>query len=104
MTNFSPAAMMQLSIKTSMMMAEANMVIWMRLWGMAGAWNTEPSENRRMVEEKQSAAIRSGTAMARAAMKGASPIDVAMAGVRPIAKTTGANVRRLSKRGPNLGK
>jgi hypothetical protein len=95
-----PAEMLQLQIQSGMMMAEANMVIAMRLWGMAGLWKTHPGENARMVDEKTSAAQASATAMTRAAMTGKSPAAVALAGLKPVRAKTRANASRLSKRGP----
>lgn len=59
--------MLQLSMQSSMMLAEANMVIAMRLWGMAGVWRVAPSENTRMVQEKtdalQAASLAAGHAI-----------------------------------------
>jgi hypothetical protein len=83
-----------------MMLAEANMVIAMRLWGMAGIWNVTPNENRRMVDEKSSAAMASGAAMVRAISAGHGPAAVAMAGLKPVRAKTRANAARLAKRGP----
>jgi hypothetical protein len=93
-----------LSMRTGMMMAQANMVIAMRMMGMAGAWNVAPAENKRMVDEKTAAAVASGTAMMRAAMAGKGPVAVAEAGLAPVARKTRANAKRLGKRGIKVGK
>jgi hypothetical protein len=98
-----PINLMRLSIQTGMMMTQANMVIAMRLMGMAGTWNVTPAENRRMVDEKAVAAVASGMAMARAAMAGKGPVAVAAAGLQPVARKTRANARRLAKRGMKAG-
>ena len=66
-----PKQAAQLSLQTGLMMAEAQMVIAMRLWGMAGLWNTKPEENLRMVQEKAEAVLQSAT-RAGAAMMAAS--------------------------------
>jgi hypothetical protein len=95
-----PNEMIRLSIQSGMMMAEANMVIAMRLWGMAGMWKVAPSENKRMLDEKSSAAMASGTAMVRAMAAGHGPAAVAMAGLKPVRAKTRANAARLAKRGP----
>lgn len=87
-------------MQTGWMALEAQSVIAMRLWGMAGLWSVTPSENRRMVSEKAAAFTRSGTAVARALMQGQSVESAAAAGLRPIRKATRANSRRLSRRGP----
>ncbi len=81
-------------------MAEAQMVIGMRLWGMVGMWNVTGSENHRMVREKTDAMRINSFAVARAAMSGASPLRIAEAALNPVARRTGASVRRLSRRGP----
>jgi hypothetical protein len=96
--------LMGLSLRTGMMLGQANMVIAMRMMGMAGAWNVTPAENKRMVDEKTAAAVASGTAMMKAAMAGKDAVAVANAGLAPIARRTGANAKRLAKRGPKVGK
>ncbi len=95
-----PSDMVRLSIQSSMMLAEANMVIAMRLWGMAGMWKVTPGENKRMLDEKSTAAMKSGAAMARAMAAGHGPAVVAMAGLKPVRAKTRANAARLAKRGP----
>jgi hypothetical protein len=94
--------LMGLSLRTGMMLGQANMVIAMRMMGMAGAWNVTPAENKRMVDEKTAAAVASGTAMMKAAMMGKDAVGVASAGLTPIARRTGANAKRLVKRGPKV--
>jgi hypothetical protein len=96
----SPVEALQLAIQTSMMMAEANMVITMRLMGMGGMWRVTPAENSRMVNEKTAAAMASGQAMGQAIMAGKSPAKVALAAVQPVRSRTNANVTRLAKRWP----
>lgn len=97
-----PAEAMRLAMQSSMMMAEANMVIAMRVMGMGGMWRVSPAENARMVQEKTDAAIASSAAMGRAIMAGQSPAKVALAGMKPVRDKTRANATRLAKRG--LGK
>ncbi len=65
--------LIRLSIQSGMMLAEANMVIAMRLFGMAGMWKIHPGETNRMVQEKTDAAMASGAAMAKAMGAGKSP-------------------------------
>jgi hypothetical protein len=100
---FSPFEAMRLSMRTGMMLAEANMVIGMRMLGMAGMWRVQPSENRRMVAEKQAAGAEAALAMGRAVMLGGSAARVLEAGLKPVARRTKANVKRLSHRGPKVG-
>lgn len=99
---FDPAEMMRLGLQTSMMMAEAQMVIAMRLMGMAGGWKVGPEENKRMVAEKSAAMVASSMATGRAVLAGASPQGVALAALKPIRARTRANARRLTKGGPKL--
>ena len=93
--------MLRVSNQFGLMTLEAQKVIAMRLMGMAGAWNTPPSENHRMVAEKTDAMIAATAAMTRAMARGASPVAIAMAGLRPVRARTRANSARLSKRGPS---
>lgn len=97
-----PTEAMRLAMQSGMMMAEANMVIAMRLMGMGGMWRVNPAENTRMVQEKTDAAIASGAAMSRAILAGHSPAKVALAAMKPVRDKTRANATRLAKRG--LGK
>ncbi|QYK40146.1 MAG: antifreeze protein [Paracoccaceae bacterium] len=95
-----PADLIALSIKTSIMLAQANMVITMRMLGLMGMWRVLPTENTRMSSEKMTAARHSGQAMVRATLQGKSPAKVAEAGLRPVARVTRANAKRLAARGP----
>jgi hypothetical protein len=84
------------------MMAEAQIVISLRLMGMAGVWNTPRGEHRRMVAEKAAAAQESGMAAARAMVSGARPTEVAQSALSPVRRRTRANAARLAKRGVKL--
>ena len=94
-----PKQAAQLSLQTGLMMAEAQMVIAMRLWGMAGFWNTKPEENLRMVQEKAEAMVQASKAASRAMMSGGGAASVAMAALKPVRRRTRANVKRLTKPG-----
>ena len=98
-----PAEMIRLTMRSSMMLAEANIVIAMRLMGMAGVWSVTPSENGRMVSEKMSAMQAAGRAATSAAMSGKSPAAAMDAALKPIQRRTSANAKRLAKRGPGKG-
>jgi len=95
-----PIQMMSLSIRTATMLAEAQMVIGMRMLGMAGMWRVTPTENARMVSEKVSAVQDATLAATRAALQGKSPTAIAEHALKPIRRRTSANARRLAKRGP----
>ncbi|MFY0635094.1 MAG: antifreeze protein [Vannielia sp.] len=95
----SPAALIRLQMQMAMMTMEASAVIWMRMMGMAGAWNVTGGENARMVREKQVAFVKAAQGASLAAMGGR---DVAAAALRPLRQKTRSNVSRLAKRGPKL--
>jgi hypothetical protein len=95
-----PLQMMTLSIRTATMLAEAQMVIGMRMLGMAGMWRVTPSENARMVHEKMEAVQQSAISATRAAMQGKSPAVIADHALKPIRRRTSANAKRLALRGP----
>ena len=95
-----PAQMISLSMKTGMMLMEAQMVIAMRMMGMAGLWRVHPSENAMMSSEKVSALGQSAIATSQAIMTGKSPAFIANAALKPIARRTKSNVKRLAARGP----
>ncbi len=88
----SPGQMMRLGLKSSVMMAEAQAVIAMRMFGMMGMWPVSPGENARMVSEKIAAVQEAQMAVMKAAMNGASP-----AALRPVRRRTKANAERLAR-------
>lgn len=89
-----------LGIRTAQMMAEAQVVIALRLLGLAGGWPVSPSEVSRMVQEKGPAFVKAAGEATAAAMKGRRPDQIAGAALRPIGAKTRANTRRLSKGRP----
>lgn len=97
------AQLMATQTQFASMVSEAQMVIALRVLGMLGAWNVAPSENDRMVREKQAAFAKSGSAAFAAAMAGKRPDQIMASAVRPLRSRTRANARRLSKRGPRAG-
>jgi hypothetical protein len=97
-----PFDLIRPSILMTQMIAEANLVIALRMWGMAGAWKMAPGEKQRMVTEKVAAAQASGLAMAKAALSGATPGEVASAGLKPVRRRTRANAARLTRSAAKL--
>lgn len=93
-----PYRLWTLGLQTTWMLAEAQTVVALRLWGMAGLWPVSPSETSRMLGEKWPAFIQSAGAAGAAMMKGHAPDRVAEAALHPIRKATRANSRRLSRR------
>lgn len=92
-----PFDFMRLGMDTTRMMAEAQMVITLRMLGMAGVIPASRVESARMVTEKVVAGQAAGMAMSKAAMAGASAPAIAAAGLKPIGRKTRANVRRLTR-------
>lgn len=100
-----PVEMLKLTVRSTMMLAEAQTVIALRLMGMAGIWRLDrgcPAEQARMVAEKFSAAHEAGRAAGRAVMAGLSAAAVADQALKPIRRRTRANARRLAKGGPAM--
>jgi len=81
-------------------MAEAQMVIAMRMMGMSGWWNVDPAETRRMVAEKVRAAGEAGRAASGVLLRGGGAAALTTATLRPVRRRTRDNLRRLHKRGP----
>jgi hypothetical protein len=91
---------MELSIRTSIMLTEAQMIIAMRMMGMMGLWRVLPSENARMSSEKVAVMGQVAMASSQALMSGKSPAVVAAVALKPIRRKTASNVKRLARRGP----
>ena len=89
--------LMKPSVEAGMMLAEAQMVIAMRMFGMAGLVPMSPREPTRMVQEKAEAMMQASKAASRAMMSGGGAASVAMAALKPVRRRTRANVKRLTK-------
>lgn len=85
------------------MMLESQIVISLRLMGMAGVLPAARGENARMVSEKTAAMQEAGLAASRAMLTGAAMPAIALAAMTPLRRRTKANVRRLMKP-PRKGK
>lgn len=83
------------TIETGLMLAEAQIVIGLRMAGLAGLWPLLPDESVRMLTEKVEASHASATAAIQAGMEGATAGEVAMAALAPLRSRTHANARRL---------
>ncbi|TNC65975.1 antifreeze protein [Rubellimicrobium roseum] len=79
------------------MMAQAQTVIALRTMGMMGVLPAAAGENATMFSEKGPAFAEAAMAAGVAALQGRSPDQIAQAAIRPIARRTGSNVRRLTK-------
>ena len=94
-----PLQIWTLGLQTSRMLTDAQTVVVLRVWGMAGLWPVAPAESSRMVMEKWPTFLRSAGAAGAAAMKGHTPHRIAEAALRPIRIKTRANSRRLVRGG-----
>ncbi|MEM9476287.1 MAG: antifreeze protein [Pseudomonadota bacterium] len=99
MGRFDPFGVWIASIEATRLAIEAQTVVALRLWGMAGIWSIRPTEPVRMFTEKPAAFVEAAAVASHAMLKGRSPDQVARAAMRPLRRKTRANVRRLSKRG-----
>lgn len=95
----SAADLVRSGTKLSMLAWEAQMVIAMRVMGMMGAWPVAASESDRMMDEKPEAFMQAAFAAGASAMAGGRPDQVLNAWTGSLSRKTGANMRRLSKRG-----
>jgi len=98
MNPFATLPMMRAGFDLWRMTAEAQMVVGLRLWGMAGAWALPPGEALRMVSEKGPAWTEAWTRMGEAAMTGVGPVGVLSRGTSSLARPVRANRRRLTRR------
>ncbi len=96
---FNPMQAWTNTIHLAMVMSEAQMVIAMRMAGMAGLWPVTPYENTRMVSEKAYAITKAMGNAAQASLRGAAPETVMAAAIKPVRQKTRSNARRLTKRG-----
>lgn len=95
-----PGKQMRLWAQMTRIGIEAQLVIGLRLAGMAGLTRQAPSEPMRMVTEKQEAVVESIYAMVMGTARGDSAETVMNAALKPYARRTRANSRRLSRRRP----
>ena len=102
MKAMTPSDVVRTSLGLGMLAAETQMVMAMRIAGMAGAWSVLPSENQRMVEEKGPAFAEAAYVVWIAMLAGKRPDEVLDAWTRSLRKKTGGNARRLARRGPRL--
>lgn len=84
-------------LRLARLAAEAQGVILLRTLGILGIWSVAPSEMTRMFTEKPPAFARAASAATKAALAGRPPLDAA---IGPLQSRAGANLRRLSRRGP----
>jgi hypothetical protein len=94
----SPFDFLAPALEASQIMVESQMVIGMRLAGMAGLWPMAKSETDRMLAEKLSAGMDSAHAALRSGMEGGNISEMAMAAMQPVRAKTRANAKRLQRK------
>ena len=103
MVMVSPFDYFRPAMEAARIMAESQMVISLRLAGMAGFSPMGQAEMPRMVAEKMQAGLDMGHAAMKAGMAGDSLPDIAMAAMKPVRRRTKANARRLSRKAGGKG-
>ena len=96
-TAMNPFQPMQSAFAFWVMMTEAQTVIALRTLGMMGVLPASPRENHTMIAEKGPAFVEAALAAGVAVLSGKTPDQIAHAAIRPIARRTGANVKRLTR-------
>ncbi|MCF8512352.1 MAG: hypothetical protein K9G43_12960 [Rhodobacteraceae bacterium] len=94
---FNPFAYWSASIAAGQIMAESQLVIALRVAGMAGILPMAEGETQRMLSEKLAAGKEAGQAALRAGWAGGSLPTIVMAAMKPVGRRTRANARRLSR-------
>lgn len=90
-------AFWQSGVAMATMLGEAQIVIALRMAGVAGLWTLAPGETARMVSEKQQAFAEAARDMTAAALQGQHPERILDAAIRPVGRRTRANARRLAR-------
>lgn len=83
------------ALEYTAMLAEAQLVVGLRLAGMLGLWPMAADEGLVMVAEKVSAGQDAAMAALCAGISGASPGEMALAALAPVRSRTRANAHRL---------
>ena len=86
------------ALEASQIMADSQLVIGLRLAGMAGFWPMGQAETERMVSEKLAAGIDAAGAALKSGMAGDALPDIAMAALKPYRHKTKSNARRLLRK------
>ena len=78
--------------------AESQVVIGLRLMGLAGFWPMGPAEVGRMMSEKLVAGAQAARAALRTGLSGGTMPEIALAAMKPVGRRTRANARRLTRK------
>lgn len=99
MIRTAPFDMARAGFEMAKLGVEANAVVWMRVMGMGGAWNTPFDESYRMWREKPAAFTEAVGRGMEAAMRGQAPDRVMSAAIAPLSRDATENRARLTGRG-----
>lgn len=99
MRHVTPFDMARTGFEMTQLGVEAGAVVWMRVMGMSGAWNTPFDESYRMWREKPGAFTEAMGRGMEAAMKGHAPDVVMSASIAPLHRDASENRARLAERG-----
>ncbi|MDF3384381.1 MULTISPECIES: antifreeze protein [Sulfitobacter] len=92
-----PFALFALQSQIAALAVETQIVMSLRLLGMAGALPARPGESNRMVAEKGPAMVKAFTAGTQAMMLGKRPDQIMDASLAPLARKVRQNRKRLMK-------
>ena len=92
-----PLALIALQTQAATLMLETQVVMTLRILGMAGILPSSKGENDRMVSEKGPAMIKAMTAGTAAAMAGKRPDQIMSAALAPLSSKVHSNRVRLMK-------
>jgi len=99
MTQSAPFDMARAGFEMAKLGVEASAVVWMRMMGMGGTWNTPFDESYRMWREKPSAFTEAMGRGVEAALRGQAPDRVISATIAPLSRDASENRARLTARG-----
>lgn len=93
-----PFDILRASVEATRIAAESQVVIGLRLAGLAGFWPMGQAEAGRMLSEKVTASLQAGEAALRTGLAGGSLPQIALAAMHPVGRKTRANAHRLTRR------
>lgn len=92
-----PAQLTEFILRSAHLFAESQIVISLRLMGLAGVLPARPDELHRMVAEKGPAFLIAVSKAQTAALSGQSPHEITLAAMKPLTRKVRGNRRRLSR-------
>lgn len=92
-----PQQILKLNAAYMKLMIDTQMVMTLRVLGIAGAIRSAPDENERMIAEKGPAFTEAMTALTTAALSGSRPDQIIAAGMKPLQRKVSSNKARLSR-------